>query len=56
MNLLDIPHFRRGNNVGLCVKKLVSHAHGGILWMDIPMQTDVTLIAKIRDAKIVFRE
>jgi hypothetical protein len=47
MNLLDIPHFGRGKNVGLCVKQLVSHVHGGILWMDRPVQIDVALISKI---------
>jgi hypothetical protein len=47
MNLLDIPHFGCGKNVGLCIKKLVSRVHGGILWMDKPVQIDVALISKI---------
>jgi hypothetical protein len=47
MNLLDIPHFGWGKNVGLCVKKLVARVHGGILWMDRPIQIDVALISKI---------
>jgi hypothetical protein len=47
MNLLDIPHFGCGKNVGLCVKQLVACIHGGILWMDRPVQIDVALISKI---------
>jgi hypothetical protein len=47
MNLLDIPHFGHGKNVILCVKKLVSRIHGGILWMERPIQIDVALISKI---------
>jgi hypothetical protein len=47
MNLLDIPHFRHGKNVGLCVKKLLARVHGGILWMDRPVHIDVALITKI---------
>jgi hypothetical protein len=47
MNLLDIPHFGHGKNVGLCVKKLLARVHGGILWMDRPVPIDVALIAKI---------
>jgi hypothetical protein len=47
MNLLDIPHFGRGKNVGLCVKQLLARVHGGILWMDRLVPIDVDLIAKI---------
>jgi hypothetical protein len=47
MNLLDIPHFGCGKNVGLCFKQLVSQVHGGILWMDRPVQIGVELISKI---------
>jgi hypothetical protein len=47
MNLLDIPHFGHGKNVGLCVKQLLSRVHGGILWMDRIVLIDVALIAKI---------
>jgi hypothetical protein len=47
MNLLDIPNFGWGKNVGLCVKKLVAWVHGGILWMDRPVQIYVALIANI---------
>jgi hypothetical protein len=47
MNLLDIPHFGRDKNVGLCVKQLVSCVHGGILWMERPVQIGVALISKI---------
>jgi hypothetical protein len=47
MNLLDITHFERGKNVGLCVKQLLARLHGGILWMDRSVPIDVALIAKI---------
>jgi hypothetical protein len=47
MNLLDIPHFGRSKNVRIRVKQLVTCIHGGILWMDRPMQIDVELISKI---------
>jgi hypothetical protein len=47
MNLLDIPHFRHGKNVGLHVKQLISQVHGGILYMDRLVHIDVALKAKI---------
>jgi len=47
MNLLDIPHFGHGKNVELYVKQLVTHVHGGILWMDQLVQIDMALISKI---------
>jgi hypothetical protein len=47
MNLLDIFHLRFSNNVGLCVKQLLSRVHGFIMWMDRLVPIDVVLIAKI---------
>jgi hypothetical protein len=47
MNLLDISHFGRGKNVGLCVKQLLAMVHGFILWMDRLVPIDMALIAKI---------
>jgi hypothetical protein len=47
MILLDIPHFRRAKNVRLCVKQLVTHIHGCILWMDRLVHIYVALISKI---------
>jgi hypothetical protein len=47
MNLLDITHFGRSKNVGLCVKQLLDKVHGGIMWMDRMVPIDVALIAKI---------
>jgi hypothetical protein len=47
VNLLDIPHFGHGKNVGLCVKQLLARVHGGILWMDNLVPIDVYLIANI---------
>jgi hypothetical protein len=53
MNLLDIPNFGHGKNAGLCVKQLFARFHGGILWMDRPVQIDVALISKIMVLPIV---
>jgi len=47
MNLLEIPHFGRGNDANSSFKKLLAYIHGGILWMDIPVSIDVNLIAEI---------
>jgi hypothetical protein len=47
MNLLDIPYFGHVKNVGLCIKKLFVEVHGGIIWMDKPVQVNVALISKI---------
>jgi hypothetical protein len=52
-NLLDIPHFGRGKNISLCIKKLVAQVHGDIIWMDIPVQIDVALLSKITGFPIV---
>jgi hypothetical protein len=48
IKLFDIPHFRHGKNVGLCVKKLLARVHGGILWMDKLVPIDMYLIANIK--------
>jgi hypothetical protein len=47
MNLLDIPHFGHSTNVGICVKKLVARVHGGIIWIDRPVQINMELITNI---------
>jgi hypothetical protein len=47
MNLLEIPHFGCGKDVGNCVKQLLERVHGGILWMDRSVHIDVDLIEKI---------
>jgi hypothetical protein len=47
MNLLDIPHFRCGKNVGFYVKQLLARLNGGILWMDRLVPIDVDLISKM---------
>jgi uncharacterized membrane protein len=53
MNLLEIPHFWNGKNVGLCVKQIVAHVHGGILWMDRMVHIEVELIGKLTGLPIV---
>jgi len=40
-------NFGCSKNVGLCVKQFLARVHGGILWMDRPVQLNVVLIAKI---------
>jgi hypothetical protein len=47
MNLLAIPHFECGKNVGMCVKQLLARVHGGIMWMDRLVPIEVDFIAKI---------
>jgi hypothetical protein len=47
MNLLDAPHFGRGNPVNSCIKKLLARIHGRILWMDRSVPITVDLIAGI---------
>jgi hypothetical protein len=47
MNLLDAPHFGRGNPVNACIKKLLARVHEGILWMDRSMPITMDLIAGI---------
>jgi hypothetical protein len=47
MNLLDISHFARSKNLGLCIKQFLSQVHGNILCMDRLVQLDVALITKI---------
>jgi hypothetical protein len=47
LNLVEIPHFRRGKEVNNCIKKLMEVLHGGFLWMEEPISIDVELIAFI---------
>jgi hypothetical protein len=47
MNLLEIPHFGRGEDVNAYVKQLLVRVHGGCLWMERPVLINVNLIAKI---------
>jgi len=47
MNLLDTLHFGHSKNFELCVNHIVTYIHGGIIWMDTPVQIAVALISKI---------
>jgi hypothetical protein len=47
LNLLQILHFGRSNEINTCVKMLLSCIHGGYLWLDRPMSIDTELIAWI---------
>jgi hypothetical protein len=47
LNLLDIPHFGRGRDVNNNIKQLMTITHGGYLWVEEPISTDVELVAFI---------
>ena len=47
MNLLDVPHFGRGNHINSYIKKLLACVHRGILWMDRSVPITVDLITGI---------
>jgi hypothetical protein len=45
LNLFDIPHFDRSQEVNACVKMLLTCVHGGYLWLDRPISIDTDLIS-----------
>jgi hypothetical protein len=47
LNVMNIPHFGRHQEVNVCVKILLSCFHGGYLWLDRCIIVDPTLIHKI---------
>jgi hypothetical protein len=53
MNLLQIPHFGRSNEINACVNMLLSCIHGRYLWMDRPMSIDSELIMQITGLSMV---
>ena len=44
LNVMNIPHFDRHQEVNACVKILLSCYHGGYLWLDRHVIVDPTLI------------
>jgi hypothetical protein len=44
LNVINIPHFRRNEEVNECVKLLLSCYHGGYLWLNRCIIVDLTLI------------
>jgi hypothetical protein len=44
---LDLPHFGRGQNETICIKKLLAVTHGGDIWLDKPIPIIVELIVQI---------
>jgi hypothetical protein len=44
LNVMNIPHFGRHQEVNVCVKILLSCYHGGYLWLDRRITVDPTLI------------
>jgi hypothetical protein len=45
LNLFDIPHFGRSQEINACVKMLLTCVHGGYLWLDRMISIDTYLIA-----------
>ena len=47
LNLLQIPHFGRSNEINVVVKVLLSCMHGGHLWLDCRVDITIDLIHRI---------
>jgi hypothetical protein len=47
LNLFEIPHFGRREEVNVCVNMLLTYVHGGYLWLDKTISIDTDLIAQI---------
>jgi hypothetical protein len=47
LNLFDIPHFSRRNEVNGCIKFLLTCVHGGYLWLGMPISINTDMIARI---------
>jgi hypothetical protein len=47
LNLFDIPHFGRSNEVNACIELLLTCMHGSYLWLDMTISIDIDLIARI---------
>jgi hypothetical protein len=47
LNVMKIPHFKRNQEVNMCIKLLLSCFHGGYLWLDRRITVDSTLIHRI---------
>jgi len=48
LNLVEIPHFRRGKEVTNYVNQLMAVLHGGFLWLEEPISIDVDIITFIK--------
>ena len=48
LNLLQIAHFGRSNEINAVVKVLLSCVHGGHLWLDRSVDVTIDLIHRIR--------
>ena len=44
LNLLQIPHFGRSNEINVVIKVLLSCVHGGHLWLDCRVDITIDLI------------
>jgi hypothetical protein len=52
LNLMNIPHFGRHQEVNACIKLLLSCYHGGYLWLNHCITVDPTLINRITGLSI----
>jgi hypothetical protein len=48
LNIMNIPHFGRHEEVNVCVKILLSCYHGRYFWLNCHITVDPTLINQIR--------
>jgi hypothetical protein len=49
LNVMNIPHFRRHQEVNACVKMLLSYYHGNYLWLNYRIIVDPMLINQITE-------
>jgi hypothetical protein len=47
LNLLQIPHYERSNEINAVVKVLLSCVHGGHIWLDRRVNITIDLIHRI---------
>jgi hypothetical protein len=47
LNVMNIPHFGRCQEVNACIKLLLSYYHGGYLWLNYCIAVDLNLINRI---------
>jgi hypothetical protein len=52
LNVMKIPHFRRNQELNVCVNLLLSSFHGGYLWLDRCINVDPMLIHRITELSI----
>jgi hypothetical protein len=56
LNVMNIPHFGRHQEVNACVKLLLSCYHGGYLWLNRRITVDPMLMIQEHRSKPVMRQ